>query len=270
MAQKLLNKLIVGAFGLGTAVLAAGQAVYTVEPGERAVVFDRFRNGILDAVVDEGVHVCIPWVQWPIFYDVRVKPKPIKRECRTKDQQTVKIMIRVLYRPEISKLPQTHRELGTDYDEKLLPSFGFEILGAQVAQYDVDELITQREVVSRKIRESLVNRSSQYGIILDDVSIISINFSNEFAAAIERKQVAQQEAERSRYLVEKVKQEKMAAIIKAEGEAEAAKLISEATSPGFISLRQLEAAREIADVLSKSNNISYLPSNANYLLNVPQ
>jgi prohibitin 1 len=270
MAQRLLNRIIFGSLGLGLGALTLGSSMYTVEPGERAVLFDRFRNGVLDNVYEEGLHFRIPWVQWPIFYDVRTKPKPIKRECRTKDLQTVKILIRVLYRPEISKLPQTYRDLGIDYDEKLLPSFGYEILGSETAQYDAGELITQREAVSRKIREALVNRSSQYGIILDDVSIIQVTFSKEFTEAIEKKQVAQQEAERSKFLVEKAKQEKLAAVIKAEGEAEAARLIAAATGPSFIQLRQIEAAKEIAEVVSKSGNISFIPQSANMLYQIPR
>eukprot|EP01097_Dermamoeba_algensis_P006525 TRINITY_DN4087_c0_g1_i1.p1 TRINITY_DN4087_c0_g1~~TRINITY_DN4087_c0_g1_i1.p1 ORF type:complete len:271 (-),score=84.34 TRINITY_DN4087_c0_g1_i1:186-998(-) len=269
MAQRLLTRIFGGALGLGLGALTIGSSIYTVEPGERAVIFDRFRQGVLDTVSEEGLHFIIPWVQWPIFYDVRTKPKPIKRECRTKDLQTVRVLIRVLYRPEVSKLPQTYRELGVDYDEKLLPSFGYEILGSEVAQYDAGELITQREAVSRKIREALVNRSEQYGIILDDVSIIQVTFSKEFTEAIEKKQVAQQEAERSKFLVEKAKQEKMAAVIRAEGEAEAARLIASATGPSFIQLRQIEAAKEVAEQLSKSPNVSFIPQTANFLYQLP-
>jgi len=101
------------------------------------------------------------------------------------------------------------------------------------------------------------------------MSIVDLSFSAEFTHAIEHKQVAQQEAERSRYLVAKAEQEKKAAIIRAEGEAEAARLIEEASKAGrgFIELRKIEALREIADTLSKSRNIIYLPNGSNILMN---
>jgi regulator of protease activity HflC (stomatin/prohibitin superfamily) len=62
-------------------------------------------------------------------------------------------------------------------------------------------------------------------IVIDDVSITELTFGKEFTHAIEEKQIAQQEAERAKYLVQKAMQEKNSLIIKAEGEARAAELI---------------------------------------------
>merc|ERR1711865_283481 len=83
------------------------------------------------------------------------------------------------------------------------------------------------------------------------------------------KQVAQQEAERARFVVDKATQEKRSTIIRAQGEAQSAKLIGDAVrdNPGFLQLRRLEAAREIAGTLSKSSNRLFLDANS-LLLNV--
>jgi len=74
--------------------------------------------------------------------------------------------------------------------------------------------------------------------------------------------VAQQEAERARFMVEKAQQDKRSIIVKAEGEAQSAKMISDAIreNPAFLQLRRLEAARDIATVMSKSHNKLYLNS----------
>lgn len=96
---------------------------------------------------------------------------------------------------------------------------------AVVAQYNASELLTKRELVSRQIRELLVKRASDFKIILDDVSITHLAFSKEYSAAIEAKQVAQQDSERAKYVVERALQEKRTIVIRAEGEARSAELI---------------------------------------------
>jgi prohibitin 1 len=251
----------IGKLAIGVGVLAVGStaAMYNVDGGERALIFDRFQGGITEQVIGEGTHFFIPWVQQPIVMDVRTNWMKIQADTGTKDMQTVAITLRILYRPEIRWLPTIFRTLGRDYADRILPSLGNEILTATVAQYDAVELITQREQVSQQIRETLIERMSRYHIALDDVSITHLTFSPEYAGAIERKQVAQQEAERSKFLVDKERQLALANTIRAEGEAEAARLITRATGPGFIQLRRLEAAREIAETLAHSRNIVYLP-----------
>lgn len=57
-----------------------------------------------------------------------------------------------------------------------------------------------------------------------------LTFGQEFTAAVENKQVAQQEAERSKFVVQKAEQEKQAAVIRAEGESQAAKLVRRLSS----------------------------------------
>ena len=61
--------------------------------------------------------------------------------------QTVSLTLRVLHRPEVSQLHRIVSNLGLDYEERVLPSIGNEVLKAVVAQYDADELITMREQV---------------------------------------------------------------------------------------------------------------------------
>jgi prohibitin 2 len=96
---------------------------------------------------------------------------------------------------------------------------------AVVAQYNAAELLTKRDAVSSQIRESLLKRASDFKILLDDVSITHLAFSQEYTAAVEAKQVAQQDSERAKYIVERAIQEKRSIIVKAEGEARSAELI---------------------------------------------
>jgi len=208
----------------------------------------------------------------PHIFDIRTRPRTTSTVTGTKDMQMVNISLRVLSRPEVEKLPWIFKHLGLDFDERILPSIVNEVLKAVVAQYNAEQLLTMREKVSRQIKDTLHMRASEFNITLEDISITHLTFGKEFANAIEMKQVAQQDAERAKFVVLRSEQEKRAAVIRAEGEAEAARMISESLKQGqtLVELRRLEAAREIANTLARSKNVVYLPgSGTNMLMQIP-
>lgn len=149
-------------------------------------------------------------------------------------------------------LPHIFKTLGEDYAERVIPSIGNEILKSIVAQYDAEQLITQREAVrsvgnlfrfrtliimhlntciffrfqlwlgwfflcaqvSQQIATAMQNRAKDFNLSLDDIALTQLQFGREFTKAVELKQVAEQEAERARFLVERAQHEKDASIIR--------------------------------------------------------
>ena len=90
--------------------------------------------------------------------------------------QNISLTLRVLHRPDEMNLPSIYQNLGMDYDERVLPSIGNEVLKAIVAQFDPEQLITQRDYVSQRIRDDLMKRAAEFNIILEDVSIVTYHY----------------------------------------------------------------------------------------------
>mmetsp|Transcript_64160 Transcript_64160/g.144724 ORF Transcript_64160/g.144724 Transcript_64160/m.144724 type:complete len:297 (+) Transcript_64160:67-957(+) len=248
---------------LGGLGVTAYNSVYQVKGGEQAIVWNRF-TGISPMPKGIGMHFKIPFIDYPEILDVRTRPNTIQTLTGSKDLQMVSITLRVLTRPDTHKLPQIYRELGRDYDERVLPSIVNEVAKAVVAIYNAQDLIQRRTEVARQIEDALRKRAQHFNLVMEDVSITHMTFSPAYEQAVESKQVAQQESERAKYIVEQALQEKKRIVISAQGEAESARLIGNSikNNPGFIQLRRIEAAKDIAEVVKRAPNKLYLSADS--------
>jgi regulator of protease activity HflC (stomatin/prohibitin superfamily) len=107
-----LNTIYRFAIPLAAGFGLAQASLYDVKGGNRAIIFDRL-SGVREGVVNEGTHFLIPWLQKAIVYDVRTKPRNISTTTGSKDLQMVSLTLRVLHRPEVSKLSTIYQVCDT-------------------------------------------------------------------------------------------------------------------------------------------------------------
>lgn len=134
-ARRALSKLAGWSAAAGVLGWAFTECLYTVDGGERAVVWHRFSGGLQPGVKDEGLHFRMPFVEYPKIFDIRLRPRVIATRTGTKDLQTVQISLRVLSRPDERYLSKIYQDLGEDYDERVLPSIVNEVLKATVVRH---------------------------------------------------------------------------------------------------------------------------------------
>jgi len=216
------------------------------------------------------MHFLIPFIDYPEIFSIRAKVHKLPTETPSKDLQMISIAVRVLYRPDAENLPNIYRQLGKDYDVRVINSIVPEVLKSTVSQFDSYQLVNQREQVSMLIKKQLSERARNFWMLIDDVSITDLNFGADYLKAVEEKQVALQQTEKAKFIVEMAKQTKEDIIVKAKGDALSATLINNQISQdpdrNFLTLRRIEAAKEIASLLSQSNNRVMLSSD-NLLFN---
>ncbi|NLG29095.1 MAG: hypothetical protein GX557_14385, partial [Chloroflexi bacterium] len=115
-----------------------------------------------------------------------------------------------------------------------------EAIKAATAQYRVENILVQRAALKRAIQDALTERLADNHIIVEEFSVANVSFSDEFDAAIERKQVAEQSALQKQYELQAAQKDVEIALAKAEGEKQAAIIAAE----GRAEARRLEAEAE--------------------------
>jgi len=239
------------------AIILLANTVLVVDAGETAVIFNQLTGGL--SARDSGTHILIPGLQRRILYNTRIQTYTMSAsysegetrgddalEALTKDGQVVKLDMSVRFHIDPQKVPILHEKIGPDYINKVVrPEIRNQVRLA-VSAYPVTEVYSEKRTeIQVKSLNAMIPKFATSFLILDEVLIRNVRFSPEFEKAIELKQIAQQEAQRMEYVLQKEKLEKERKIIEAQGEAEAIRLkgLVLATNPALI---QYEYVQKIA------------------------
>jgi prohibitin 1 len=215
--------------------------VVVIGAGERGVVFNN-TSGIENRILGEGVHFRIPLVESVTSMSIKVQKTDVKADAASKDLQTVNTDIVVNWHLDSAKVNKIYQEIGDQQaitDKILIPAVS-EVVKAATAQMTAEELLAKRPLLKSNIDEKLKSRLITYNVVLDDVSITNIQFSPEFNKAIEEKTVAQQNAQKAVFQAEQAKNDAVARVNKAQGEADAQKLVQQTLTPELLQKMAIE------------------------------
>lgn len=195
-------------------------------------------------VLQEGIHVKIPFVQHVKKIDNRIRKLEVETEAFSKDLQSVNTKLAVNYRVDPAKSNSIYKNIGANYEEILVIPAVNEVLKAIVSAYTAEESVTNRILISEGLVTGLNDKLNEIGLYITDVNIMDFDFSDAFITAIEEKQVAQQKLLRAetekKTKMTNAEAEAAAVRIKAEGEAEANRLINESLSDRVIENKKIE------------------------------
>jgi regulator of protease activity HflC (stomatin/prohibitin superfamily) len=223
------------------AFIAVGGIAVVVPAGQRAAVFNCF-EGVEKRTLSEGTYILIPIVETPFKYEVRTQTYTMSAAedegdkrgddalvALSGDGQKVKVDISVRYHLIPKEVWQLHDQIGPNYVEKIIRPEAQTVVRNVISSYTVTRLYSSsRESIQDQMSEQMKKGMGKYHIALDEVLIRNIGFSDAFANAIEQKQVALQEAERMKYVIQREEAEKQRKIIAATGDAESIRLRAQA------------------------------------------
>ena len=227
-----IAKLIVAVVVLVLVIGILSSCFVVIQAGHTGVVMTFGK--VSDIVLQEGIHFKVPFVQQVVTIDNRIVKLDVSTEAFSKDLQTISTVVAVNYHVNKSMSYSIYKEVGPDFENVLITPAVNEVLKAVTARYTAVELVGSRSEVSAQLSSELSSKMTDYGITVDDLNIINWDFSEEYIAAVEAKQVAEQNLIKTRteqeqaLVIANTEAEKR--VIAAEAEATEIKTLAEANA----------------------------------------
>jgi regulator of protease activity HflC (stomatin/prohibitin superfamily) len=212
----------------GIALAAVASAVVIVEAGHVGVV-TRF-GAVTGVRFEQGLHYKAPFIEGVWIADIRTQKEQVDAAAASKDLQEVKSTIALNYRLDGDKAPNVYREIGPLYKQRVVDPAIQEAFKFATAQFNAEELITKRETVKDLARGFLRDRLGTFNVVVEELNIVSFEFSRAFNDAIEAKQVAAQRVLEAQNVRARAAVEAETRVIAAQGDANAVLVRAKAAS----------------------------------------
>lgn len=189
--------------GVVAVLILLFMCVRSVDAGQVGIIT---RFGEVNREAQSGIALKMPWPIEQIHYmDTRIQKQQEESTAATSDLQDVNATLAVNYALNREEATRVYKEIGQEYNNRVIIPAVQESFKAATAEYTAAELLTKRPEVKAKALASIKQRIEPYGIRVDDLSIVNFSFSPDFAKSIEAKQVAAQEAERAKFNLDRAK-----------------------------------------------------------------
>ena len=226
------GKIIGAGCAAFAAIILIASAAAVVPAGHTGVVVTLGK--VSESTMSEGFHLKIPFVQSVETVSNQIQVYEVDAPAVSKDLQTVSSTIAVNYRVQSAASAEIYRNIGSDYQAVVLMPAVQESVKSVTARYTAEQLITERSAVGEEIKENLASKVGEYGLLIEKFNIVNFDFSAEFNAAIEQKQVAEQN-------LLKTQTEQEQAIVIAEAEAKKKIIAAEAEAEAIMAQAQAQA-----------------------------
>lgn len=245
------------AFGIIALVIIgviSAAAVQIVDAGHRGVLLHWNAVDTSIPPLEEGLHFVVPFQDIVVNMEVRTLKFVKSTSSASKDLQTVSTEVTVNYHPSPNSVNLLYKEVGLDYENRIIQPAIEEVVKQVTANYNAEELITKRPQVKFDIEVEINKRLTAFNIITEVISITDFQFSALFAQAIESKVEAEQKALKAQNDLRRIQVEAQqreaeaqgiakANIAEAQGEAEAIRIINEALAQNPRYLEWLKTQR---------------------------
>lgn len=238
--KKLITAAIIVVAFVGILIL---NPFVQIEAGERGVVLTW--GGFNGQIMEPGLHLRIPIAQSVVKLSVRTQTLEIENsESYSKDLQVVSIKSVLNYNLDPKAVGTVYQQYGEDYEVKILRPNLEAAVKQTIAKYSAEELLNRRGEAQSEI-ENTYKGAIPESFVVSKYALVNEAFSKAYEEAIEKKQIAQQDAERAENELKRIKIEAEQRVAQARAEAEAIKLQSDAANNDkYINLKALEVQLE--------------------------
>ena len=236
--------IVVGAVVLAGLFLLGG-VFGTVGAGQRGVLL-RF-GAVTGESKEEGLFYKIPFIEEVVLMSTQIQKYTAPATSSSKDLQVVSTEVTLNFQLAAVEVGEIYRTMRRDYQGRVIQPFIQEAVKSTTANYDAEQLITQRPAVKDELQVLMTERLAPLGIGVVELSITDFQFSPAFQDSIEAKVRAVQQALEAENALRRVEFESQQAITRATAEAEGLRLQKEQITVQLLELRRIEVQRTAVD-----------------------